>query len=583
MSSIRRSSAVSAACALGALGVLCAGTGSVACRGRGAPHGSRSGEVAAQRGGTFRYATLSDLAKLDPAVSFDTDTQPLLELIFAGLVDYDADGKIVGELAERWETSADGRTYRFFLRHGVRMHDGADFTADDVKRSAERTLDKDTQCPGASFYEHLEGLADYQAGRAPHLSGIVVESPHVVAFRLTAPDAAFLSVLALSFLRPVCKSAGERWDPSFEQKLCGAGPFRLATWDPGRFLRLERFDGYWQPGKPYLDAIELRMPVPPLTQRFQLERGELDYMREFSRPDVLHFRTDPQWSKYGVEEIEHSTYGDLLNNQVAPFDDVRVRRAVAAAIDRPHFRQYFEGLSHVTGHLLPPGVPGYDPDYEGQTYDLSRARALMAEAGYAYDPATGQGGYPERIPYLTGEADSAIRYAQLLQYDLAQIGLRLDIRVVSNSVYVTLAGRPKAVTMGFTGWNMDYPDPSDFFEPILTTRAIQPEGSENHAFYSNPRLDELVENAHGELDEGKRLAMYREAEHIVVDDAPWAFVYNPMRYELFQPYVRGYRPHPVWLAYFRDVWIDDKALHAARSPLEGARGALGRLIPEAWR
>jgi ABC-type transport system substrate-binding protein len=573
-----RSTRASDVCAVAAIAIAIVGLGSVACRTRGAPHGARTTETP-QRGGTFRWATLSDLGKLDPAVSFESDSQPIIELLFSGLVDYDLEGHVVPELAERWEMSADGKTYTFFLRRGVTMHDGSEVTADDVKRTAERAFHPDTPSPGAAFFTRLQGLADYQSGKAPHLSGVVVEGTYVVSFHLTEPDATFLQVLALPFLRPVCKNAGDRYDPAFEQSLCGAGPFRLATWEPGRFLRVERFDRFFKPGEPLLDAVEMRMPVTPLTQRFQIERGEIDYQREFTRPDVIFFRTHPEWSKYGREYVELSTYGELLNMQMKPFDDVRVRQAAAAAIDRPHLAEYFEGLSHVTGHLIPPGVPGYDPNYEGQTYDLDRARALMAAAGYAYDPKTGTGGCPETIPYLVGEAESAVRLAQLVQYDLAQIGLRIELRVVSASVYYTLVGRPKTVPIGYVGWNMDFPDPSDFFEPTLTTASIQPEDSSNWSFYSNPRLDDLVARAHVELDEDKRMAMYHEAERIVVDDAPWAFTYNPIRYEMMQPYVRGLDLHPVWRPYFRHVWIDQAGARTAKyaRPLFGS-GALGAML-----
>jgi ABC-type transport system substrate-binding protein len=577
----RRKAALSWALLGGAALCLTAGASSIGCRGRSRPQGTRvEGESTPVRGGTLRLASGSDLGRLDPATSFDTETQPYVALIFAALLDYDRNGELVGDLAERWEVADDGKTYRFFLRHGVAMHDGSELTAEDVKRTAERTFHPDTPCPAIAFFDRLSGLADYQAGKADHLSGVVVESSHVVAFHLDKPDATFLQLLPLGFLRPVCKNAGNRYDPEYQSKLCGAGPFKLDTVEPGKLLRLTRFDRYHQSGRPYLDAIELREAVPVLTQRFQLERGELDFVNQFTRPDFFYFRGHPEWSKYGVARVENSTYGELLNVEMKPFDDVRVRRACGAALNRPHLQQYYEGISHVTGRLLPPGMPGRDESYVGQVYDLEKARALMAEAGYPYDPATGKGGYPETIPYLTSEFDSAIRIAQLLQYDLAQIGIRLEIRVVSVSVYYALSGRPKNTAIGFTGWNADFPDPSDFFEPIFTRRSIAPEDSQNHSFYANDALDALLDRAHSELDAGKRRAMYAEAERIVVEDAPWIFAYNPMRYDLTQPWVRGYSAHPIWNIYLHDVWLDPRSKLASRALLGPGRlgSALGSLL-----
>ncbi len=554
------------------------------CRGgKRPPRGRVSNATEPQRGGVLRFSIFSDLpTALDPAVSFDTETAPLLQMIFSGLVTYDAKGNIVPDLAERWEVLDGGRTYRFHLRHGVRMHDGEELVADDVKRSAERTLAKATGCPAASFYDHVVGAAAYGKGEANDIAGIVVESSHVVTFELDAPDATFLALLVLNFMHPTCKNAGRTYDPSYEDHLCGAGPFKLGTYQQGRFLRLERWNGYFVPGLPYLDAIELRMAVPTLTQRFELERGDVDYGREFARPDLIRFQSDPAWAPFGIPSVEKSTYGESLNVEVKPFDDRRIRQAVAAAFDRPHLEKFFEGAARITGRLLPPGVPGHELPVREQVYDLERARRLMAEAGYPYDPVTGKGGYPETITYLTGESEGSMRFAQLLQYDLAQIGLRLEIRAASSSLYYVLSGRRRATSIGYTGWNADFADPSDFFEPIFTAASISEEGSQNHAFYSNPELEKLLVAARAELDTEKRLAMYQTAEQLVIDDAPWAFKYNLLRYEVLQPYVRGYTPHPLGLGYFRDTWIDAAAQHAMRSPFspftsEGG-GSLGALL-----
>jgi ABC-type transport system substrate-binding protein len=567
---------------LGLLAVAAALLGSIACRKPSSPKGRRSENNTPTHGGILRLATYSDLRTLDPAVAFDTETQPFLELLFAGLVDYDEDGKLVGDLAERWELSPDGKTYRFFIKKGVRMHDGSELTADDVKRSTERALHPTTPCPAIAFFEKLEGLEAYQAGKAESLSGVIVEGPHVVTYKLTAIDATFLAVLAMPFLRPTCKSAGTRYDDNFQTNACGAGPFMIDSWQPGRYLRLKRHTQYFVPDHPYLDGIEMRMDVSRLTQRFTFMSGEQDaILNEFERPGALYFLTHPEWSKYVFSTTDAAVFGDFMNVEMKPFDDVRMRKAVASALNRPNLQKYFEGWAVVTGHLLPPHIPGYDPNYPfAQKYDLQKARALMAEAGYPYDPATGKGGYPETIQYYASEGESAVRYAQILQYDLAQIGIRIEVKETSFAQWQALTGRPKTTSFGSAGWNLDYPDPSDFFEPIFISRAIAEEESQNHAFYRNPHLDDLVDRAHVELDEKKRLAMYFEAEKIVCDDAPWSFAYYPLRLELFQPWVRGYKPHPIIPKFFKETWIDAQGKSSTSALLGPGKqeSALGVLL-----
>ena len=444
-----------------------------------------------------------------------------------------------------------------------------------MRRSIERALHPDTPSPSA-FYEKIEGLAEYQARKTEHLSGVVVESPRVVVIKLTEPDATFLPVLALTFLRPVCKSAGSRFSDGVAT--CGAGPFRLETFQPGRQIKLTRFDQYHRPGLPHLDGVDLAMDVTRITQRLMLERGELDaILNEFERPGAIWFRTHPEWSKYFHQAPVAEVYGDFLNTQMRPFDDVRIRRAVALSLDRPNLARYYEGWVEVTGHLIPPGIPGHDRHvpYE-QPYDLARARALMAEAGYPYDPATGKGGWPQTIVYHAGEGESAVRYAQLMQHDIAQIGIHIEIKEASFPQYLAVTGRPKTAVMGYTGWSVDYADPSDFFEPILTTKSIIDEDCQNKAFYSNPKLDALIEAAHRELDQPKRLEMYREAEKIVCDEAPWSFTYYSSRIWITQPWVRGYASHPVWDRYVTPVWIDAGAKQAKLARFGPALGALVR-------
>jgi ABC-type transport system substrate-binding protein len=520
-----------------------------------------------RRGGTLHLASPKDIRGLDPAGPTEGVADEPIHAIFAGLVDFDDHGRVVPDLADHWEVAEGGRVYRFVLHAGVQMHDGAELTGDDVKRSAERALHRTTPDPDASYFEGIAGYPAYVAGTAEHLDGVVVEGRYVVAFHLTAPDATFLSVLARPTLRPVCRSGGDRYVDSWQP--CGAGPFKLMPegWRRGTSLRLVRHEGYFRPGLPYLDAVQWAFNMQQLTQRFRFEAGELDFLHEISQADQVRFAKDPRWRPYGSSDADTSLYGESMNTTMPPFDNVEVRRAVAAAIDREHYRLLKPAYVTPLDQPIPPGIPGYASDVRcqrGQRYDYAAALEHMRKAGLPYDPATGRGGWPQPIDYVVYDQAFLIYTAQLLQQELAKIGLRIELRLVSWQTFLTLQHRKGGAAMSPGNWAMDYPDPSSFFEPLFTTRAIGPESSDNTAFYSNPRFDDLVARAHVELDEAQRTALYREAGAILCDDAPWAFTFSYHFFTERQPYVRGPLLHPVWIVDPTRVWIDrsDRTLHA---------------------
>jgi ABC-type transport system substrate-binding protein len=534
-----------------------------------------------QRGGTLHLASFGDIRALDPAVSAEVLAAGAGEHMFAGLVDYDEHANIVPDLAERYEISDDGLTYRFFLRQGVLFHDGEEVTADDERRSIERALNPLTPNPMSSYYEAIAGYEAYTTGKAPHLEGVSVEGRYVIAIRLQERDARFLAALALQNLRPVCRSAGERYVDNWPP--CGAGPFKLLQggWDHGRSLTIVRHDGYFRPGLPYLDAVTWTYSINIVTERFKLEEGNLDVLRDVTQADSIHFLTDPRWKHLGEYEPDRIIGGESMNTELPPFDNVEVRRAVAAAIDREQYKLLRPAIVRPAYQLLPPIVPGYDPTFEGQRYDYQAALEHMAKAGYPYDPATGHGGYPGRIRYLGYRQGLTEMTAQILQQQLARIGLHIDMQIVSYPTFLALAYRRHEIQMSAPGWTQDYPDPADFFEPLFSTKAINDEFSFNSSFYSNPRLDALLDEARHEMDRPRRMRLYGEANRIVCDDAPWAFTNSYRYFIVHQPYVRDYHTHPVWSEYLTKVWMDRPSGAVARGRRAAPLGSFASLFAAA--
>ena len=281
---------------------------------------------------------------------------------------------------------------------------------------------------------------------------------------------------------------------------------------------------------------------------------------------------------YGAYETDKQVNGESMNTEMAPFDNVEVRRAVAAAIDREHYRMVKPASLRVANGPVPPEVEGYDPGARGQTHDDSAALAHMAKAGYPFDPATGRGGYPNVIAYPVYKQGLPEFTAQVLQQALAK---RSDSHRAPRALVPDVPGaHPPARAIRDRPGDVDRGLPR---RERLSRAALRLEGHqrgglvrEHGTFYKNSRVDALLEEARRELDPGRRRSLFGEASSIVCDDAPWAFTYSYRWYAAWQPYVRGYKPHAVWTNYVRDAWIDRDAAH------DPSR-ALGALVPRpAW-
>jgi ABC-type dipeptide/oligopeptide/nickel transport system permease subunit/ABC-type transport system substrate-binding protein len=511
---------------------------------------------APRRGGVLQVASSVAVHSLDPALAYDETSRAIGDLVYATLITWDHAGNLVPDLAERIVLSHDGLRLRVHLRSPLRFQDGTPLTAQDVKRSLERTLHPKTPCPAAHLYAGIEGFARYAEDPTQGLSGVAVVDEATVDIRLAKADASFPSLLALGFAAPVCKSGGNVADPRAPAPPCGAGPFSIAHLARGERVDLTRFDGYaGAAGPAHLDAIRWLLDVPARTQRYRFESGALHLIAELSGIDAFRYARAPAWAPYRHWVTRPITHSIFLNTAMAPFDDRHLRRAVAFAVDPSVLEQVRADVSAAT-RLVPSALPGPRDRPTMRHHDLDAALEEMRLAGYPFDPATGRGGYPDTIGYVTVPDTFEQAAAEVFQQQLARVGIRIRLRLVSWATWIALISRPGEVAMGWRGWAADYPDPATFFEPLLTSKAITAEGTQNVSFFASPALDEIVEQAHHELHSDARWALYEKAERIVRDEAPLVPVYGSRTLQLHHPEVRGYRPHPVIALRLRHVWLE---------------------------
>ena len=494
----------------------------VACSPPGrAPSWRAAGHAAPLAGGTLHVATSDPIATLDPTLEDDEISGLVVHELVDTLVGYAPDStRLVPHLAARWEISPDGRAYTFWLRDGLAYADGAPIRAADVAFALDRAR-REAASPFAAY------LANVTAIEAPAGGELAIALAH--------PDAGFLAVMAMTFTAP--QRPGQPH---------GSGPFVLASWDRGVAVVLRRNPRYWDAADVHLGAIELAENVPRDAQFLRFQRGELDAIEHPAAPDYLWLMAQPAWRPFIHACATMNAYGSRMDVREEPFNHRRVRQALNYALDKQHSVKLLQGAAVPAHGILPPGVLGRDDALAPYPHDPARARALLAAAGYP-------NGFD--VDYLIMADDEAERLAGSLQHDLGEVGVRVHIVELSYASYAAALAADDGPAFAKVGWVGDSPDPSSFLDPSFGSRAIGGGGT-NFARYGNPALDALLDAARAEPDPGKRAALYRRAERIVYDDAPWLWDYHQQLVEITQPYVRGYAPHPVWGRDYTHAWLD---------------------------
>jgi len=493
--------------------------------------------AAVKQGGSIVVTFKDDMATLDPAIGYDWQNWSIIKSLYSRLMDYEpGTTKLRPDLAESYDVSTDGLTYTFKLRKGVKFSNGRELTADDVLYSINRTVNPKTQSPGASFYHAIKGYDDVTGGKADALAGVVAVDPSTVKFELSAPDATFLHELALNFASVVAKEDVEKWGADYGHHPDGTGAFHMTDWTLGQQIVLERNKDYYWPGIPYLDKITFQIGQEPVVALLRLQKGEVDVLGDGVPPAKFkEVMDDPEQKKYVVAGPQLQTVYITMNTQMKPFDDVRVRKAVNMAINKDRIIQLINGRAIASNQPLPSRIPGYDPDYKGYAYDPAAAKALLKEAGLG-------NGFETEL-YSTN-VDPNPRIAQAMQQDLAAIGIKASIKALDQANVIAAGGTPNTAPMIWSGgmaWIADFPDPSDFYGPILGCgSAVQ--GGWNWSWYCNKDREAEAKEADSIIDPAKqdeRFAKWKAIFVKIMDDAPWVPVFDEVRYTAHSPRVAG--------------------------------------------
>ena len=484
----------------------------------------------AKQGGAITITYKDDVATLDPAIGYDWQNWSMIKSLFDGLMDYEpGTTNLKPDLAESYEIAPDGKTFTFKLRHGVKFHNGREMTADDVKYSLDRVTNPKTQSPGAGFFGSIKGYDDVAAGKAEGLSGVTVVDPYTVKFELTRPDATFLHVMAINFAHVVPKEEVEKYGADFGKHPVGTGAFKLAEWTLGQRIVFERNPDYWHKGLPHLDKITFEIGQEPIVALLRLQKGEIDVPGDGIPPAKFQeVMADPEQKARVVEGGQLHTGYVTMNTTMAPFDNVKVRQAVNMAINKDRIVQLINNRAVPANQPLPPSMPGYDKAFKGYAYDVAKAKALLAEAGHP-------DGFDTQL--FAMNTDPNPRIAQAIQQDLAAVGIKASIQSLAQANVIAAGGDKAGAPMIWSGgmaWIADFPDPSNFYGPILGCAGAVP-GGWNWSWYCNKDLDAKAAEADSVVDPakaGERDKMWSAIYDKVMADAPWAPVFNEQRFTM---------------------------------------------------
>ena len=485
---------------------------------------------AQESGGTLVAAWAQDPVGLDPHITSAYSSYQVLENVLDTLVELDAEQNVQPSLATDWSVSEDGTEWTFELREDVAFSNGRPFTAEDVVYTYERMLDPAT---GSGNAYKIAGLTELEA-----------VDDYTVRMVLDAPNSAFLGHLAADkSVGIIARESVE--DGTINTAPIGTGPFVIADYQPGTQVLLERNPEYWRTDEagnplPYLDAVELQIITDDSVRRSALVSGDIHWAIAVppqsipeleERDDVVVDRTAaPAYWYVGV------------NTEREPLDDPRVRQAISYAIDRG---QITEAATFGTG------VPTQDPiptdsawafDYAPYEQDLERARALLAEAGV-------EDGF-EMTVMPTTQYEESIRIAQVLQAQLAPLNISVSIDTREWADWLETQGAGEYDTF-VCSWNA-LVDPDDFYYAQHKTGEVF-----NFTGYSNPTVDELL--VEGRRTEGfeERYPIYEQVNRLIVDEAPYIYLYNPGNIQAYVPAVQGYEARGDQAIRFTETWLDD--------------------------
>ncbi len=479
-----------------------------------------------QYGGTLRTVQVLGMKSLDPLRIVDWTERLTSYLLYDSVVETNENFEIIPSLASSWDFSADGKTITFHLQKGVKFHDGTDFNSQAVKWVLEKIMDPDF---GARLKNNFK----------PYVERIEAPDSETVTLRLVNPYRPLLGHMALADFRIISPTAWNKYGvDGFGKNPTGTGSFRLQKWEPASSLVVVRNDGYWEKGKPYLDAVAFQNVADKGVQLAMLRTGETDFIQMIDPSQVALLKNNPN---VVVEpRVTKRWWSFLINTKADPFTSKAIRQAVAYSLDRKTLVDIWLDGWGEPAYMA--GVGWYDdPNYRIYEFDLAKAKQKLTESG-------NPNGFS--FVYSCEANDVEVRLCELTQAMLAKVGIQAKISLVPSSDYWADVSKGK-----FNFAELRYvprPDPDFVLRDILHSKG----GYTKVTGYSNPEVDKLIDEAAGTYDVAKSGPMYIKAQKMLFEDVPYVTLFNNSQIAAMSGKVKGFRWIPDTFTRYRDFRLE---------------------------
>ncbi|MBU4583535.1 MAG: peptide-binding protein [Proteobacteria bacterium] len=509
-----------------------------------APAGSAA--AAPAYGDIMVEGSIGDASNLIPLLASDSTSHEIAGLVFNGLIKYDKDISIVGDLAESWEISGDGLVITFHLRKGVRWHDGRPFTAADVLYTYQVTVDPKTPTAYAGDFlkvKKAEVLDDW-------------------TFRATydKPFAPALMSWSVGILPKHLLADKEITTSPLGRHPIGTGPYKFKEWVTGQKIVLVSNPDYFE-GRPYIDGFILRIIPDTATMFLELRANGIDrmgltplqYMRQ---TENNLFREN--FNKYRYLSFAYTYMGYNLKNPL--FTDKRVRQAIAHAVNRVEMIDgVLIGLGKPATGPYKPGTWAYNPNVRAYPYDPAKAKALLAEAGWKDvngDGVIEKEGRPFAFEVITNQGNEVrAKCAEIIQRRLAEVGIQVKIRVVEWAAFVKDFINKRKFDATILGWTI--PMEPDLYDVWHSSKTGQEEL--NFISYKNEEVDALIEKGRETFDQSARKRCYDRIQEILAEEQPYLFLYVPDALPIIHARFRGVEVAPLGIGHNFIKWYVPKA------------------------